>query len=392
MICLWVNKREWMHPGPILSVGLENARSLASIGIETHLCCGAGERSDTAGDLRAFYGAEPHELLTVHRVGSLGGGVVRGSTPVYLRACAVARELARRDRVAVLTRDPGFLPFLAWLCRDRRIRGFYEAHNLLADLSWRTERVGWAERRDGWLERAFLPRISGLVAITRKQRELYDGIFARLPSCALPLGTRPMAVGAWEIERRRALRTLIYVGHLHGFKGVSRLLGLAQKLSVKFGIRLMFLGGAPQQLVRFRERALGLEASGAVSFRPFVSPRELAGVLDSGASVGAALLEDTYYNRYLTCPAKVLDYMSHGLPVLATDLPSTRDLLGDAGIYAPRRGKFASALVGLLSSPEAYASAASAIMRRAVDLSWENRARRLAAFMGDRFGDVPGGT
>lgn len=390
MICLWVNKRNWKHPGPILTVGLQNARSLASIGVETHLCCGEGMRSDTASDLREFYGVGPHDLLSIHRLRSPLGTDLGGSALFFARACALAKRLASKDRVAVLTRDPGFLPFLAWLCRDSRIRGFYEAHNFLADLSWRTEVPGWAERRDGWVERWSLNRISGLVAITRRQRELYEGVFPRLPSCSLPLGTRPVPVSEEEIGRRRQLRTLMYVGHLHGFKGVSRLLGSAGKLSRKFGVRLLFLGGAPQQLARYRGRAAELEASGAVVFRPFVSPRELDGALGTSASAGAALLEDTYYNRYLTCPAKVLDYMSHGLPVLATDLPSNREVLGDSGIYVSPRRKFYRSLIELLGSPDAYAATSDAVMARARDLSWENRARRLATFIDERFGEGGG--
>ncbi|HPA20039.1 MAG TPA: glycosyltransferase [Verrucomicrobiae bacterium] len=391
MICLWVNKREWMYPGPILTVGLQNAHSLATIGIETHLCCGSGSASDTDRDLREFYGVEPHELLKVHRLSPPFGGNCGGSALFFARAFALARRLSKRDRLAVLTRDPGFLPFLACLCRNRAIRGFYEAHNFLADLSWRDASPGWAERRDGWLERRFLPRVSGLVAITRKQRELYQGIFPRLPSCALPLGTRPTAVAEEEMARRRGLRTLIYVGHLHGFKGVSRLLSFARKFSGAANVRLLFVGGAPQQLKRFRARAAALEKSGAVSFRPFVSPGELASILQTEASAGAVLLEDTYYNRYLTCPAKALDYISHGLPVLATDLPSNREILGDAGSYVQSRPELFDALIRLLGSPEAYAAASRAALARARELSWENRARQLAAFILDAFGERGGG-
>lgn len=385
MICLWVNKRDWLHPGPILTVGLQNAYSLAANGIKTHLCCGVGEASDTARELGEFYGLPPSENLTIHRL-EARQWLIPGKGPgFYLQACALAKRLAAGDRVAVLTRDPGFLPYLWWLCRNRRIRGFYEAHNFLADLSWREDSPGWAERRDGWMEKLWLPRLSGLVAITSKQRELYARVFPRLASCALPLGTWPREVSATEMERRRGLRTLVYVGHLHGFKGVGRLLNIAAKMSTRWGLKVLFVGGAPQQLERFRGVAAGLESTGAVRFRPFVSPRELGEILGSGASVGAALLRDTFYNRYLTCPAKALDYLSHGLPVVATDLPSTREVLGGAGIYVGPRQGLLGALVDLLEDPGAYATAVGAAMARAREMSWEGRARRLAGFIEGRF-------
>mgnify|MGYP000946556084 CR=1 FL=1 len=382
MICLWVNKRDWKHPGPILAVGLRNAQSLATVGLETHLCCGEGSTSNTEADLGQFYGMPPHDGLHIHRHRRLP---ISGSTSIFFRAFALARQLARRDRVAVLTREPGFLPFLALLCRDKRIRGLYEAHNFLADLSWRKTKPGWAERRDGWLERFFLPKVSGLVAITRRQGELYGDLFPRLPICALPLGARPGNITAEDLERRRCLRTLVYVGHLHGFKGVANLLVFARKGSRKAGVRLLFVGGASAQLERFKARVTSPQMADVVTFKPFVPPGELDAILHNEASAGAVLLEDTFYNRNLTCPAKALDYISHGLPVFATDLPSNRDVLGNAAFYIKARKELVKILVTLLGSPEAYATASRAALERARELSWENRARRLADFIQARF-------
>jgi glycosyltransferase involved in cell wall biosynthesis len=386
MICLWVNKRDWRHPGPILNVGLRNAHSLAAAGIETHLCCGAGDASDTERDLGEFYDLSPEARLRIHRVPRWEVGRHRLSLAIFWRAYRLARSLACRDRVAVLTREPGFLPFLAWLCRDGRIRGFYEAHNFLADLSWREGSAALGERREGWIERRFLPRVSGLVAITESQRRLYEGVFPQLPACTLPLGTSPKPPDEGEIERRRQLRVLVYVGHLHGFKGVSTLLGAAGKLATRQRVRTLLVGGAAQQIERFRGRARVLEKAGAVEFRPFLPPAELEGVLAREASLGAVLLEDTFYNRNLTCPAKALDYLSHGLPVLATDLPSNRDLLGPAGLFTESQKAFRRVVVSLLESPEAYAAAARASIARAKELSWDRRAQRLAAFIDARFG------
>lgn len=385
MICLWVNKRDWRHPGPILNVGVSNAHSLAAAGIETHLCCGEGEASDTEADIEAFYNLAPVERLRVHRLKRLAMGSHRLSMGIFWRAFVLARKLSRVDRVAVLTREPGFLPFLAWLCRDRRIRGFYEAHNFLADLSWREDRVRVGERREGWLERRFLPRISGLIAITGSQRELYGGVFPGLRSCVLPLGTVPKPPSGETIEQRRLLRVLVYVGHLHGFKGVSTLLHAAGKLARKRGVRTLLVGGAAQQIEKFRARVRVLEEAGTVAFRPFLPPRELDRVLCSEASMGAVLLEETFYNRHLTCPAKALDYLSHGLPVVATDVPSNRELLGSAGLFIESKRTFRPALFALLDSAEGYAAASQMSIQRAMELSWDRRAGRLAAFIEECF-------
>jgi hypothetical protein len=63
----------------------------------------------------------------------------------------------------------------------------------------------------------------------------------------------------------------------------------------------------------------------------FTITRGLAIALATEASAGLIPLEDDYYNRNLTCPAKGLDYLAHGLPTIASDLPSTRSLFGSSG-------------------------------------------------------------
>jgi hypothetical protein len=59
-LILWINKRNWKHPGPIVNMSVHNAFSFASIGLDSHLCLGAGDApSDTNLDLRDFYPPEP---------------------------------------------------------------------------------------------------------------------------------------------------------------------------------------------------------------------------------------------------------------------------------------------------------------------------------------------
>ena len=46
-------------------------------------------------------------------------------------------------------------------------------------------------------------------------------------------------------------------------------------------------------------------------------------------SVGVIPLIDNFYNRYLTAPNKLFDYLSRGIPIVASDLPSIGDFLKD---------------------------------------------------------------
>lgn len=384
MIFVWLNKRAWRHPGPIVNMAVHNAHSLAALGRETHLCVSAGEtETDTAADLKNFYGVAPNPSLHVHRMSRWQLGASRLSVAVFLKTIRLAKALARRDRVAVITREASFLPWLAWLCGDARIKGFYEAHDLYADLSWRTDTVRFGDLRQGWLERTFLPQITGLICITRAQRELYQHVLPNVKSCALPLGTKPFH--EQDAECRRKLRTLVYVGHLHASKGVKMLLGAVPELAQK-NIRVAFWGGSDAQISQMNARLKKRGVAEHVQFVGFRPPEELQSALSREVSVGVVALRDTFYNRYLTCPVKALDYLSHGLPIIGSDLPSVREVVGNTGSFiAPDdSAALVRAAIDLLDDPQKYRAAAQASHTRGLDLLWEKRAERIVRFVSER--------
>jgi glycosyltransferase involved in cell wall biosynthesis len=209
----------------------------------------------------------------------------------------------------------------------------------------------------------------------------YQGLFPGHATIALPLGTEPRP--PTDIEARRRARTLFYVGHMHGAKGVSFMEQAAVELA-GHGVRTEFWGGYEKDALRIRRSAeqKGLQSMiHAVSFRP---PSELNAALAARGSLGVVMLADTYYNRHLTCPVKALDYLSHGIPALGTDIPSVREVLDDSGHYVAEGDTtgFVRAALGLLDDPGAYAEAVSRARQRAARITWQERAGALVRFAG----------
>lgn len=380
MIVVWVNKRDWKTPGPIVNMAVHNAESFSALGYETHLVVGQGAPSDTASDLDAFYGIAPQPGFKVHRVPRYRIGRATYSISVFFYAYRLIQNLSRRDRVAVFTRESGFLLFLSRLCKkNNRVHGFYELHDLYADLSWVEEKRG-GHYRERLYEHLLLPRINGIVCITKEQEKRYNAIFPSIPSCAFPLGTKPVfATGSPEERRRR--RTLMYVGHMHNDKGIDFLLRAAQRLG-PFHVRMLFWGGKEKKVPAFEQRAAEMGISPHVRFVAFQPPEVMHRAMAEEASLGAVMLRDTYYNRYLTCPVKALDYLSHGIPAIGSDLPSVREVLGYAGAYvAPDDlNAFTGEVLRLLDDPVRYNELVIQAHRRAREISWQKRASALAAF------------
>ena len=397
MICVWVNKRDWRQPGPIVNVGLRNAYALAALGKETHFFVGAGPASETAGDLKEFYGLDANPNLHIHRVARTAllarWGLRPGETssgPIFRQAARFIRtSVSNNAVVAVITREASFLPYLVWLkawCGSRLL-GFYEAHDFHGDLAWRRAQrlpVRSQDVRQSWLERLFLPWLDGVICITGAQRDLFAARQSRLAICTLPLGTDPVDAPPVDPETRRVLRRAVYIGRLSRGKGRDLLLAAAPQLA-RAGIRLAFWGGNSEQAAALQRQAAD-QGVGAwvevISSRP---PDALGRDLSARASVGLAPLADDAYNRYLTCPVKALDYLSHSLPVVASDLPSTREVLGDqgAGRFVPPgdADTLARSIIELLDDAAAYAAATRAAHARACALAWPKRGERLLAFI-----------
>ena len=146
-------------------------------------------------------------------------------------------------------------------------------------------------------------------------------------------------------------------------------------------MRLAFWGGNPEQAAKLAARARETGAQTGIECISSRSPEKLQQALAQDASIGLLPLQDDFYNRYLTCPVKALDYLSHGLPAVASDLPSLREVMGstEAGVYVPPSDHraFTTAVLNILDNPNAYQVAANAACERAREISWSARAHKI---------------
>jgi len=375
---LWIVKRDWKHPGPIVHVALKNAYALAKVGHESHLILGEGDTSDTEVDLHDFYGLDSLDNFYIHRIKRKG---LLSSRPIICYAINLAQQLKKgRERVTLITRETTYLPSLAKLSHDGKFRTIYETHDFFSDLKWKSNSITLQDRRYQLLEKHYLPHISGILCITLAQARFYASHYPSTPTLALPLGAEMHSPTKNFVDRLH-LRRVVYVGHLNSQKGIRDLLSCAKLLYENYKVITAFWGGTQKQIERFFKPKVVKKISRFIEYIPFRSPAELSIDLQTRATLGILPLSDTYYNRYLTCPAKALDYISHCLPVVATDLPTNRWLLQDAAIYYPPGDKsaLANAIFKALE-PENYFRLCSAAARRAKELSYRNRAKKLIDF------------
>jgi len=144
---------------------------------------------------------------------------------------------------------------------------------------------------------------------------------------------------------------------------------------------LVFLGdeGEPGYGAELARLAASSGLDGRVHFAPSVPLEELL-AQTAEADVGVSLLEDVCENHRLALPNKVFEYVSAGVPVVASDLPELRRLVEGRGIGwtadPAQPGQIADAIRTALrckEDPEVQARVREAAGR----LRWEIEKERL---------------
>lgn len=379
---VWITKQHWLKAGPMTYMGLLNGRAFADNEIATDFFVRAERNYDparTEHDLLAFYGLEPHPFFTVHAV---------PETRAWLRSvyqAAIAKIVAyheQGDDILTATRDYGALTMLLSLKKKYpRIKVLYESHNFFINLKHLDKRPWSLSRlRTRWVERHELFKADGLICLTEHQRALYQHWFPELPTIALSLGCLSFADQPLP-ERRRLQRRVAYIGHLYDYKGLELFFELAALLKPA-QVELRVIGGHAHEVTALQQRADEAGLGETLRFQAFVEPKMLHEILGHDISIGLAPLQDTFYNRYLTCPVKVLDFLAHGLPIVASELPSIREVLQGTGHYCDCRNaaEFADRIIKLLDHADAYQQASLFSDQRAQVLQWRSRARRILDF------------
>ena len=149
---------------------------------------------------------------------------------------------------------------------------------------------------------------------------------------------------------------VLYLGSQVEWQGLPTLLRAVQRAVREVELQLTIAGPAhvrEQALLEDLIGELGLHRN--VVFQPPCPPEELPRLLAS-ADVGVVPLLDVHRNRVQGGPlAKVADYLAAGRPIIASDLPVTRELVPSrAGLFHPPGDAEALAahLVRLAKAPQ----------------------------------------
>lgn len=191
-------------------------------------------------------------------------------------------------------------------------------------------------------------------------------------------------ISATQAEARKRLglpstgKIALYTGHLFAWKGVHTLADAAAFLPAE--VSVLFVGGTPEDRAAL-ERYVHDRSLPRIAFVPH-QPSDKIPLYQKAADV--LVLPNTAKeeaSRVETSPVKLFEYLASGKPIVASDIPSIRDIVSEREVFfaQPDDGEsFARVIVEALSGDTDRSLAARSL---AENSSWEKRAKNIDALM-----------
>ena len=182
-----------------------------------------------------------------------------------------------------------------------------------------------------------------------------------------------------RFSKRPHDRNVIYIGQLYPWKGVDVLVRALREISDTV---LTIVGGLSyeEDIYRLKKLAKEIGVKDRVQFKGFVPHRYIKKYLNE-ADVGVIPLTDNVMSRYFTSPLKMFEYMSAGVPIVASDLPTIREVLIDhknAVLVKPGDSKdLAQGINELLDNQEVANKLSQKAYEDVKQYSWDMRAERI---------------
>lgn len=247
--------------------------------------------------------------------------------------------------------------------------------------------------RHGFLFKFFLKLNDKFIAITHglKSGLVNFGISAE-KVFVLPDGVdlEKFNVNISKEEARKKLdlpqdaKLVIYTGHLYKWKGVNTLFEAAYKFlisSPQFSKETLFVfvGGADKDINKFKEKARKENLNNVliVGRKPhneiplWLKAADVLVLPNSGQEKLSALY---------TSPLKMFEYMAAGKPIVASSLPSIREILNEENsvlVFPDDSQALAEGIKKVLGDASFAEKISKNALRDAQNFSWEKRAKKI---------------
>lgn len=255
-------------------------------------------------------------------------------------------------------------------------------------LSLMGKRVIWETHRGetNRVIRKILSKKISVVAITNGLKDLYS----KDAKGAILVASDAVDIQQFQINRdKNEIRSklgfetekkiVLYTGHLYEWKGAHVLAEAAKSLGEN--TEVVFVGGTDDDIETFKRKFSYIKNVRILGRKPHYEMPLYLRAADVLVIPNSAK-EDI--SRLYTSPMKLFEYMASGTPIIASDLPSLREILneGNACFFeADNAQSLAVAIKNLLANVDKQKTISAQMSRDIMSYSWDNRARNIIDFI-----------
>ena len=222
------------------------------------------------------------------------------------------------DKSAIIyTRDAE----INWIFRLRGYQTVFEAHN-------------WPNKN--WLYKFLIGRDTKVVAIARGLRDLFlknnwlDGKILVAPD-GVDLAKFDIDLSREQARNKLNLpldkKIILYIGHLYEWKGAQDLVEAAALLDGNY--LTVFVGGVDSDVTIFKEKNKALIENGKIVVYRHQPREAMPRWLKAADILVLPNKSREKISSHFTSPLKLFEYMASQRPIVASDLPSIREILNE---------------------------------------------------------------
>jgi glycosyltransferase involved in cell wall biosynthesis len=274
----------------------------------------------------------------------------------------------------VLSIDLDTLPGCAVGAKVRRVPLLFDSHEYFPEVPELQNRP-MVKQMWLWLEKTFVPHIDRGYTVCRSIADIYQQKYG-VPFEVVRNLPQRQKLAMVVAQPKPETFTMVYQGAVNMGRGLFETLDALVLLPC---VRLVVVGDG-DQLCQVKERANELMLGARVEFVGKV-PFSALGRYTATAHVGLCLLENLGLNYYYSLPNRIFDFAQAGVPVLASNFPEIRSVVGlhGTGVLVDDLlpDTLAHAIRQLMNDPAAYRTMCDNGRRMAEQLVWENEAEVL---------------
>lgn len=283
--------------------------------------------------------------------------------------------LLRTKKDCIYTRDKFLGFFLTFFNKNV----FYEAHTVPAAVFF-----------------SGMKRVRGVIVITRYLKKFFVGRGAAEEKVLVAPDGVDLAgfdIPQTQDDCRRRLglpldrKIILYTGHLYPWKGTETLLEAAKQSTTNSqqSPLFLFVGGTKADLQRLSVISCQLSNVKLMGHR---SHKEIPYWLKAADVLVLPNSAKYDISKYWTSPIKMFEYMAAGKPIVASDLPSIREVLSEnnAIFVEPDCARaLVLAIRDLLGEGSNRDAIAARARENAKEYIWSKRAKKILGFIAQRY-------